>query len=54
MMLKLIPFCFLFAIGCQPIREYTVHQEYVEEKAWDREKGIVKNYEASLEIRWKN
>lgn len=54
-MLKMfiIAFCLLFTFGCETPKTYTTQREYSEEYAWDKEKGIVKNYNASGKIEWK-
>ena len=49
-----ITFCLFFMFGCQPCAKYTSHQEYIEEQAFDKEKGLVKNSEASWSIHWEN
>jgi len=47
-----IAFCLFFMVGCQPVTKYTPQQDYIEEQKWDKEKGLVKNYEASWSIQW--
>lgn len=46
--------CLLYTFGCQMPKQYTIEKDYVEESGWDREQGIVKNYESSVKIQWKN
>ena len=47
-----ITFCLFFVAGCQPVAKYTTQQDYIEERKWDKEKGLVKNYEASWSVQW--
>jgi len=49
-----ITFCLLLISGCQPATKYTTHKEYIEEREWDREKGLVKNSKVSWGIHWKD
>jgi hypothetical protein len=32
--------------------KFTTNEEYVEERVWDKEKGLVKNSKASLSVHW--
>jgi hypothetical protein len=46
--------CLSFMFGCQPAQKYTTSEEYVEEREWDREKGLIECSNASWGISWNN
>jgi hypothetical protein len=44
----------LFTCGCNPSTKYTTHQEYIENRRMDPEKGWTRDFEASYEVEWEN
>lgn len=48
-----VSICLLFITGCET-KQYTFHQEYVEESVWDKDKGIVKEFKTSFQVNWKD
>ena len=46
--------CLLFVFGCGPGTKYTARQEFVEERTWDREKGLQQSFKAAWSGKWEN
>ncbi len=49
-----IIFCFCFSSGCMSEKKFTTKEEYIEERRWDGEKGLVTDRKSSWGIHWEN